>query len=432
MIDKNNSTFCVIPFVSTMINTDTTVRYCCMPKGQTNIVRQDSGEAYTCRDNFISDAWNSESISSIRRDMLDGKPITGCEICYLQEQSGRKSNRQQANEEWTWRLGEDDINERLWQAAEQSGRLEESIAYLDLRLGNLCNLKCRMCNPWNSSQIFRETHSLIEQDSEFSKVWSKSFGKFPVDIMEEQQWFDSDIMWDQVISLIPKLKKVYMTGGEPTLIKNNFRFMEECIRQGRTDILLFFNTNCTNLNRRFFELISEFKQVNINASVDGTGAVNEYIRSPSNWEQVDANIRRLSSIPTVYLGLTPTVQVYNIYNIPAILDYVRNLQTEYNRSDIFVDLLINVHPYMLNVGILSDTMRQQARKDIDSWLAQWGNTVPELTINSVRGIQGLLQAERRTDWQEQIQDLKTYTLSLDAERSQTYQVLDQRLHELFT
>jgi sulfatase maturation enzyme AslB (radical SAM superfamily) len=223
-----------------------------------------------------------------------------------------------------------------------------------------------------------------------------------------------------------------MTGGEPTLIKNNFRFMEECIRQGRTDILLFFNTNCTNLNRRFFELISEFKQVNINASVDGTGAVNEYIRSPSNWEQVDANIRRLSSIPTVYLGLTPTVQVYNIYNIPAILDYVRNLQTEYNRSDIFVDLLINVHPYMLNVGILSDTMRQQARKDIDSWLAQWGNTVPELTINSVRGIQGLLQAERRTDWQEQIQDLKTYTLSLDAERSQTYQVLDQRLHELFT
>jgi glutamate-1-semialdehyde 2,1-aminomutase len=112
--------------------------------------------------------------------------------------------------------------------------------------------------------------------------------------MDDQQWFDHDIMWDQVISLIPTLKKVYMTGGEPTLIKNNFKFMKKCIDEGRTDIVLFFNTNCTNINKQFLELISQFKQVNINASMDGIGIVNEYIRAPSDWKQISENIEKLA------------------------------------------------------------------------------------------------------------------------------------------
>jgi organic radical activating enzyme len=102
-----------------------------------------------------------------------------------------------------------------------------------------------MCNPWNSSQIFKEHLDIAETDTGYTDVWKKTFGTFPINVMDDQQWFDHDIMWDQVISLIPNLKKVYMTGGEPTLIKNNFKFMKSCIEQGRKDIVLFFNTNCT-------------------------------------------------------------------------------------------------------------------------------------------------------------------------------------------
>jgi MoaA/NifB/PqqE/SkfB family radical SAM enzyme len=233
-----------------------------MVKGAYNKIKKPDGTFYTCKDDFIKEAWNSQDMKTIRLAMIDGKQIEGCSVCYDQEANGRTSNRQHSIQEWSWRLGNEGLNKLITEAIENNGHLDSEPVYLDLRLGNLCNLKCRMCNPWNSSQIVKE-HESLAQDSAYSEVWRKTFGKFPVTVMDDQQWFDHDILWDQVISLIPTLKKVYMTGGEPTLIKNNFKFMKACIEQGRTDIVLFFNTNCTNINKQFLELISQFKQVNI-------------------------------------------------------------------------------------------------------------------------------------------------------------------------
>jgi glutamate-1-semialdehyde 2,1-aminomutase len=286
-----------------------------------------------------------------------------------------------------------------------------------------------MCNPWNSSQIFKEHSQIVENDKEYEEVWRKTFGKFPVNIMDDQPWFDHDIMWDQVISLIPHLKKVYMTGGEPTLIKNNFRFMKSCIEQGRKDIVLFFNTNCTNINKNFLELISQFDTVSINASLDGVGIVNEYIRSPSDWGQISSNIEKLAQLPNVHLGITPTVQIYNVFDIVNIIKWVEHLITKFNK-EIFIDFLVNVHPYHLNVNILSDDMREEALNDIVDYLDEGMNTDNQMTINSLHGILGLLEQPRSTNWEEELKRFKTFTLSLDQHREQTLRDLDPRLARL--
>jgi len=286
-----------------------------------------------------------------------------------------------------------------------------------------------MCNPWNSSQIFKEHLDIAETDTSYTDVWKKTFGTFPVNVMEDQQWFDHDIMWDQVISLIPHLKKVYMTGGEPTLIKNNFRFMKSCIEQGRKDIVLFFNTNCTNINKNFLELISQFDTVSINASLDGVGIVNEYIRSPSDWGQISSNIEKLAQLPNVHLGITPTVQIYNVFDIVNIIKWVEHLITKFNK-DIFIDFLVNVHPHHLNVNILSDDMREEALNDIVDYLDEGMNTDNQMTINSLNGILGLLEQPRSTNWEEELKRFKTFTLSLDQHREQTLRDLDPRLARL--
>ena len=243
--------------------------------------------------------------------------------------------------------------------------------------------------------------------------------------MDVQEWFDQDMLWDQVIGLIPSLHKVYMTGGEPTLIENNFRFMQACIDQGRTDIVLFFNTNCTNINKKFLSLISQFKQVNINASMDGVGVVNEYIRAPSKWSQISANIEKLAQMPNVVLGVTPTVQVYNVFNLIDTLEWVDSLNVKYN-SNVFVDFLINVHPHQLAVGILPDDIRKDAA---DSLIAYNTTGKHQLTANSITGIIGLLQRPRAEDWQYQQKELKVYTLSLDKERDQNISDVDTRIAE---
>lgn len=427
-MDHTNKSICAVPFVSTMINTDTTVRYCCMVKGSYNKLRKDDNSAYTCKDNFIEEAWNSKDMQDIRKAMIRGDRVEGCSVCYLQEESGRTSNRQHSINEWEWRLGKEGLADKIKQAIENDGIVSDSPVYLDLRLGNLCNLKCRMCNPWNSSQIAKEHIELNEKDPAYNEVWRKTFGVFPISVLDDQQWFESDIMWDQVISLIPSLKKVYMTGGEPTLISHNFKFMEQCVNQGRTDIELFFNTNCTNVNKKFLELISQFNKISINASLDGTGYVNEYIRPPSKWSQISENIEKLARLPNVNLGVTPTVQVYNIYNLIDTLEWVDGINAKYNKS-IFVDLLINVHPHQLSVTILPDEIRHEVADSLEQYLVGKDN-LPHMTRNSVNGIIGLLRGPRASDWEEQLKSFKKYTLSLDKEREQDINLLDKRLAKL--
>lgn len=425
----NNKSICAIPFVSTMINTDTTVRYCCMVKGRANVVSKDTGEAYTCRDNFVKDAWNSQSIREIRKKMINAETVPGCAVCYQQENDGKMSNRQHSLREWSQRIGTEELRAIIESAEEADGFVETPPVYLDLRLGNLCNLKCRMCNPWNSSQIVKEHTDLVERRSDYAEVWQQTFGKFPEKVMEDQPWFDHEILWDQVISLIPTLKKVYMTGGEPTLIKNNYMFMEECIRQGRKDITLFFNTNCTNINPRFFELISQFDSVNINASLDGIGAVTEYIRAPSNWVQVSKNIERFAQMPNVHLGITPTIQVYNTFDIVNILKWVDELREKYSK-DIFIDFLINHHPTHLSALILPDHLRKQAVEMIEEYREV--NTIDnEMTKNSLQGIVGFLKNPRLEDWEIMVNRFRIYTNALDEERKQNISVLDRRLAELY-
>ena len=426
----NNKSFCAVPFVSIMVNTDTTVRYCCMVKGSLNKLKKDDNKTfYTCKDNFVQDAWNSKDMRDIRKSMIAGEKIEGCSVCYMQEENGRTSNRQHSINEWKNRLGASVLESKVQQAIDNDGKLDDDVVYLDLRLGNLCNLKCRMCNPWNSSQIFKEHLDIAEIDTGYTDIWKKTFGTFPVNVMEDQQWFDHDIMWDQVISLIPHLKKVYMTGGEPTLIKNNFRFMKSCIEQGRKDIVLFFNTNCTNINKNFLELISQFDTVSINASLDGVGIVNEYIRSPSDWGQISSNIEKLAQLPNVHLGITPTVQIYNVFDIVNIIKWVEHLITKFNK-EIFIDFLVNVHPHHLNVNILSDDMREEALNDIVDYLDEGMNTDNQMTINSLHGILGLLEQPRSTNWEEELKRFKTFTLSLDQHREQTLRDLDPRLTRL--
>jgi len=426
---KTNKTLCAVPFVSTMINTDTTVRYCCMVKGQHNKVTKDDGTFYNCRDNFIEDSWNSKYMRNLRLDMIAGKEITGCDVCYKQEANGRTSNREHSLREWSWRLGKDTLEKIIKDAEDSDGHVDTPPVYLDLRLGNLCNLKCRMCNPWNSSQIAKEHSELAPKNTEYAATWRKVFGTFPQTIMDDQQWFDHDIMWDQVISLIPTLKKVYMTGGEPTLIKNNFKFMEECIKQGRKDIVLFFNTNCTNVNRKFLDLIRQFDTVNINASLDGTGRVNDYIRAPSDWIQISTNIERLAELPNVHLGITPTVQIYNMFNVVSLIKWVETLRARYKKA-IFIDFLINHHPHHLNTNIVPQELRDQAVNEIVRFRDQEMGTHERMTLDSLNGLIGHLRSPQSPDSNAQMQHFKIYTGALDQERGQRLADIDSRLGAL--
>jgi len=413
-----SKTFCAMPFIGIMLNTDTFIRFCCIASGPEAILRDENGKKLAVGTSSIEEAWNSESMVEVRRAMIEGKKVTACSHCYKQEDIGKTSFREMMTNEWKHRLGES-FYDYVQEAVENDMKIKLPPVYLDLRLGNLCNLKCRMCNPFNSSQIAKEHFPLYEQDEGYKSVWTSEFGNNPIHLKEEEVVFDSNFLWNEIIGMIPKLQKVYMTGGEPTLIKNNYRFMEECVAAGYNDqIELFFNINCTNVTDKFLDLVSKFKSIKINCSIDGIGSVNDYIRSPSNWNKVDTNFRKLASLSNVRLGMSPVIQVYNILDCHNILEYANQVSKEYNKS-ISVDFLINDHPTYLDVTIIPLEIR---KKGIENLLAfkQQNKIEDHITQNSINGIVNLFGRPLRDNHKEIYQNFITMTKALDKSRKENF------------
>ena len=129
----------------------------------------------------------------------------------------------------------------------------------------------------------------------------------------------------------------------------------------------------------------------------------------------------------VNLGVTPTIQVYNVFDIVNMLEWVDALNTKYNKK-IFVDFLVNHHPHHLAVRILDDELRKTALDMIMNYKDESKHTHD--TRNSLKGIIGLLQQPRVNDWAEQLNRFKVYTNALDAERGQSIADIDSRLAAL--
>lgn len=421
MDTQSNKSFCAMPFVSIMLNTDASMRFCCIAQGPGAKIRKRDNTVFQAGTDSISEAWNSEYMKNIRQSMIAGESISACKHCYMQEEIGKKSLRQMMTEEWQRKLG-DNFKHIVKNAVENDFYLEIPPVYLDLRLGNLCNLKCRMCNPFNSSQIAKEHFSLYDDNQEYRDLWSSEFGKNPTHLKEDMIEFDSDFLWDEIIEMIPHLSKVYMTGGEPTLIENNYRFMEKCIEKGYSkDIELFFNINCTNVTDKFLDLLSKFKIVGINCSLDGFEEVNDYIRYPSRWTKVKENFEKLCKLPNLNLNITPVIQTYNVFDCHNMLWYAEEASKKYNK-DIGVDFLINNHPEFLDVTILPKEVRQKGKNNLEYYKENSERYHRNFLVkNSVDSVINLFDQPTRDNSDQLLENFKKMTKIYDSKRKQKFE-----------
>ena len=107
-----------------------------------------------------------------------------------------------------------------------------------------------------------------------------------------------------------KVKTFYINGGEPTLIKQHFAFLEKLVELGKTDIKLWYNINMTNMNDKVIDLWRKFDNVKVSCSIDDLGDRNYYIRYPSDWDTVIKNFKRLKE-ENFELDVTQTVSWMN-------------------------------------------------------------------------------------------------------------------------
>ena len=432
---KYSPSFCVYPWISIMVNTSGTLNYCCIAKP--GILRDEQNRQLTLGNSTLQEGWNSPRMKALRDKMYNGGIVSECEHCFLQEKVGKKSFRQMHNDEWTKKIGEDEIHRRVKESIVNDWQLMSDPVYLDFRLSNLCNLKCRMCSPHNSSQIAKEHKKLYKKNDEYTAVWGKTWG-------DDLKWFSdkgyvkqfySDNLWKDAYDWMPNLKKIYITGGEPTLIKHNVEFLQACVDEGYGDqIEVFLNTNCTNVNEAFLEIIQQFSKVLINASLDGIGATNEYIRYPSNWAELEVNYKNMLKLDNVSSNATPVLQLYNLHSIHEVLHYCDEVGDEiYGEAhwkSVGVDILINTHPNWLDVRNLPVEDRQgcknkllEFKEDYTLYDKNW------VVKNSIDGIVNYLDLPQLDNYKENLQDFLRMTKIQDETRKQDFGKLNPDLYD---
>ena len=425
-----SKTFCPYPWIHVMTQPSGTVNFCCVANGQiktddsfmefdgmqtgTPILLNQGGD--------MRDVWNSKHYKHIRRQMDTGERVVGCEPCYDLEDLGIPSYRTNYIKDWLgWHRNADEIERIIEKSRENDYHVDEPPQYLDFRLGTLCNLRCRMCQSQNSSAIYKELkddelYTQEERDFVVKHTHWNDFSDYT------QPWFDTPEFLESVEEWLPNVNRLYFTGGEPTIIQRTYWILEKCVELGiAKDIDLVFNSNMTNIQPRFLDLLAKFRDVLMCLSVDGYAQYNEYIRSGSTWSIVDKHIRDYAQSEVVgNILFSPVVQIYNILNITELLDYAEEI-TKFSGRRIDISFLMNNYPKCLDIRNLPKHVRVEGQKRLRDWL----NTSKyfkddERNIATVEGIIKALEDENvNADAEKQMQIFKEYTELLDSKRDQS-------------
>ena len=264
----------------------------------------------------------------LRADMLNETPNAACGRCYEQEKSGFFSGRQSANKHHGHHIKKLESN-------------PFEMTYWDIRFSNLCNLKCRSCGHIFSSQWYQDQAKLAGPDWKARNTVLNYAGRTETD------------MWEQLIPHLDYVEQIYFAGGEPLLMEEHYRILDELVRRKRFDVRLIYNTNFTHTDlkgRSVFDYWKQFKSVAVGASLDASGARGEYIRKGTDWAVVEQNRRKMIEIcPEVDFYISPTLSIMNAEHLPDFhRDWVE--QGLIRAQDLNVNILQDPVHYRIDIA----------------------------------------------------------------------------------
>jgi len=400
-------TFCPLPWIHLATRPNGDVRVCCTANasgaGKTDdkevgLVKQD-GINMNLRDYTIEEVWNSEQMRNTRLQMLNDEIPSSCRKCFEEEAKGIKSKRNWETEVWNERI---DVQEIVDQTQED-GTLPVNIPYFDLRLGNLCNLKCIMCSPHDSSK--------------WVKDWKLQYPKYElIDLKQDQGWDPSfDYVWykkssflDSVKNQAHHIKELYFAGGEPLLIPEHYAILQFMIDEGYAkDCILRYNSNATDISQRLLDMWEYFKEVKFNFSIDSVGEKNDYIRHPSKWDSIVSNMHLLDNTSDhITVNLACAVQLLNVHSLAELAQWKLDQNFKKINRAPYGGGIIGLHlvylPSYLNVRVLPQDLKDQAADTI----SKFANSInTHEFINSAYGKMrwlGLVDYMNSEDWSHKL------------------------------
>jgi len=349
-VHRPSDTFCVLPWLHLFANERGVIHPCCFSL-DTPVAAADGSTYRIDRPDEVAAAWRSEFMRGMRRQMLAGERPKVCALCYETEDRGGTSYRQAENADFA------NLMPELAAATSPEGDAPQRYRYVDLRLGNECNLRCRMCSP-------QATKLLIDDFRALGKAHESWLAA-----MEQLDWFAQPALWDTLEPHLGSIERLHFAGGEPLMIAQGFEILRRIVERGQAPrVLLTYNTNVTVLPKQVAQLWPHFRGVEIQASLDGYDAVNHYIRYPARWSVIDRHLRELERererLNVTRVRFHVTVQAYNVLGLSDLFDYLLERCTfadPYAETD-----LVNNWPE-LDIQILPADLKRLATDRLESF-----------------------------------------------------------------
>lgn len=263
------------------------------------------------------DWWQGDMFREVRQSMLDGKAHDICTRCISVEKDGGYNARafyQQIVDHW-----EKNNKDTLEWNVDTGTQIGAPIA-VDYRSSNLCNLKCRMCYPANSSEIARE----VLDNDDYNQYGFNAY---------THQLFNRNDRNDFIDGIpLENVQRFKVLGGEPLIQLEVYEALDKMLEHQPENVSIIITTNGTTIPVRFIEYLEKFKQFAMRISLDGIDCTHEYIRTNANWNKIENNCKRfaeLSESHNLRAGFSFVVQAYNAFQLADIAEFCIEWKEQY-------------------------------------------------------------------------------------------------------
>ena len=330
--------FCVLPWISLETSPVGTVRPCCLAEEE---LLDNDGEKFNLSTAKFASIQSSDSMRRLRQQFVDGKQPQTCRKCFKEERSGRTSKRMHTLDRLKHMLS----RETEWTSD------AKPLMFLDLKLGNICNLKCRICGSWSSSTFATEELANIGPDED-----RKSNHHYHM--LRAGAWpRENPTFWQEIEQVSDQIRYIEFTGGEPFMIQEHFDLLQRLVDCGLAgQIEIHYNTNGTQWPQRGPDIWPHFKTVEIAFSIDDIGQRFEYQRSNAVWSEVLVNLDRFRDLrrdhANIRLQCCSTVNVFNVFYLADLAHWIDQQKFDF----VYWNMMHEAYYFCINT--LPDTAKQ--------------------------------------------------------------------------
>jgi len=368
--------FCILPWISLETTPIGTVRPCCLT---TSEIPNEHNSAYNLFSDSLKTIRDSKFMKVLRQAFLDGIQPTICNRCWAEEDANRTSKRMHMLDKLKHIIPDNLTSD------------SKPLSFIDLKLGNICNISCRICGSWSSSTYASEELKQLPKN--------KRKESFAYEMNRAGAWPRKvDAFWDELLDNAKDIKYLEITGGEPFMIKEHFEFLEKLVKMGYSnDIEIHYNTNGTIYPEQA-DIWRHFKHVEIAFSIDDIGDRFEYQRSGAKWTDVCWNIERFKNLSSASMGnislqICVTTNIFNVYYLEDVAKWIDKISATGEIDFIYWNMLHDAPVHCITAlpdvtkGIIkdrllsanvNDTFKEEFKNIVD-----FMQTDSDITLNEI-------------------------------------------------